>query len=263
MKLTRLILLASQDYIPNADWWVWIQRLSPLFTIIGVLIGVFGTDYMARKREKHKQEEDNKKYKESEEKNKNIKLNAAMIALENSRIILLALKHDFIKPYKTQIGYYLKSRNHAEEFKYGSYDMIIKDQSHPKLNNFLYDKILDFIALQRSPYLIAFSDLQVSLDLVNEVVNKRSEFLKESHTLHSIACYINTHESFCSSLMEVVDTCLAYIVLCKKYLNEYVFTFMPGIQLSAVSLQTNYESDMPAEDLLSSIDEHIQQAVIK
>lgn len=268
MKLTRLILLASQDYIPNADWWVWIQRLSPLFTIIGVLIGVFGTDYMARKREKHKQEEDNKKYKESEEKNKNIKLNAAMIALENSRIILLALKHDFIKPYETQIrnfkaGSFLNSKNHPEVFKYGGYDMIIKDQSCSKLNSFLYDMVLDFIALQRSPYFIAFSSLQGSLDLVNELINKRNEFLKINHTLDSIMSHMNAHESFCGSLMEKVDECLAYTVLCKKYLNEYVLTFMPGIQLSAVSLPTNYETDMPAKDLLSIIDEHIQQAVIK
>lgn len=240
---------------------LWLWLISHLISIIGPLIGAFAgafaANYLTNQRNWHKEKND-----------KHIKLHAALAALENSRIILLALKHDFIKPYQTQVDqFFLCMRlctpeNLVVNWDDGYFAMIVKDQSYPKLNNFLYNEVLDFIALQRSPYLIALSSLQGHLDLVNELLNKRYEFLKEKNTLAITKTNESAHNSLFCGLIELVDCCLAYIVLCKDYLNEYASTFMPGIKLSEILLQTNYEADMPAKDLLSSFDELIKKAIL-
>lgn len=246
---------------PNQDFWFWVNRSGPLISIATVLIGVFGTHYFSKKREQNKID----KEEQSKEKDKNVKINGALIALEVVRINLLLLKTEFLIPYQEQVkNFYNHPHNQSvkQEWKEGKYDMIVRDQSHPKMNYFLYTEVLNFISLKRAPYLIGFFALQNSLDMVNELLTKRNEFLKGNNNWNSVIKYEITHKYF-SSEFQLVDDCLGYILLCKKYLKEYAESFLPGYNISEVSLSTNNVNmpDLEKSEHLKRFDELIQKAV--
>ena len=107
-----------------------------------------------------------------------------------------------------------------------------------------------------------FESKPLHLDMVNELLTKRNEFLKENHNWNSVIKYEITHKSF-SSEFQLVDDCLGYILLCKKYLKEYAESFLPGYNISEVSLSTNNVNmpDLEKSEHLKRFDELIQKAV--
>jgi len=134
-----------------------------------------------------------------------------------------------------------------------------------------YEKDLDFIAVA-SPYLISFYRLLGELVAINDQINQRNNFTNymkiadfqkaewTSGDINRVVLVIAQHSSSAKNLDMLINSALAYSMLCKKYLNDYAAKFLPEKKLQDFILETKHEDEL-INDYHKDFDTLIQKAV--
>lgn len=261
--------------LTRPSWWdSW--GISSIFgTVVGVFLGFFLEMLRTWWREKKEKEEDNKR--------RCSEINNALSMLESVRIEILGFKGQILNQYTKDAQEIDKKRKKSTED-----DLIEFCKTQGKictffenfslvaivLNEFPYRKELSFLRLNRSPYLIVFDRLLEETKQINYQIQLRNDFVKflkisdfnngeffSTSNIEKVRLLLGQHLSSAKNLDILVKSALAYIVLCKKYLNEYASHFLSGESILDFSLRTNYEAEMPPLDYHKDFDTMIQKAI--
>ncbi len=241
--------------------------------IFGVLIGAiiaWGSQwYFANRKEKQE--------KENEERRQCNVLKAAIAALEETRYSVLIFKSQFSKPYDKELQIIEEKTKNKNE----STIINVWKEKTPKssqtfspisFNGFLYGKELDFLNLKRTPYLVVFHKLIAELNTINHLIKQRNKFTEfyvkeifsdEKETIHQIKIAYGLHESAAKGLENLTDSILAFIVLCKDYIEEYSKSFLTNYKIPnfTLELETELKNLMPSSDYHKNLDNMIQKAI--
>jgi hypothetical protein len=251
---------------------------QPLATLLGAIVGaalafLYNLWIHNRKGEQEKQKQNMRQWNN---------LNAALAALEETRVGVLTFKSQHLEQYKSDADAINGVKKKAEK---DTNDQILSNYWHDKnniksffesfssiaINKFSYEGMLDFSALGRSPYLITFFILSGELNEINIQINRRNDFTttmlrysfnkNEPFSLNKIIIAIAQHTSTAENLDKLTDTTLARIDICKEHIDDCATKLFPFKKLVKPHLQTNYENLMPAHDYLQGYKNMINNAI--
>jgi len=228
--------LSAKILLPK-DWME--EWRQPIATFTGAIVGSAVTFFWQKYLHKRKEQKEEK----AERNMQFSKINATLVALESTRIEILAYKGQTLNRYRND------AIEVKEEEQKNNEEALIKfcnnGQKIPTffenflpsitMDEFSYGETLNFIVVK--PYLVTFYRLLGELEAIkeqNELRNKFVEFLKISDfkeagwslkTIDRVKLVIAQHTSSAKNLDMLTNSALAYIVLCKKYLNDYAANF--------------------------------------